>query len=188
MLIKSRYDEMLKHYSMVSSWAIWEPMIDTPRSNTNNMSWINDPNLLEKINTGYVFVGLNWSSTHGNQGMNGTIPWVNFHSGYSRQNDYKLRHALQDTKFWGSYITDLIKLYSEVDSNKVKTFLRENPQVIEQNIILTKKRFLYLTNEFENGNLNDWVMFHYKNHFKICSVREKCCIIDAQYTIIGDKL
>lgn len=37
-------------------------------------------------------------------------PWFNFHAG---RNDFKLRYALQGTRYWGSYITDAIKDYQE---------------------------------------------------------------------------
>ena len=80
-----------------------------------------------------MFVGLNASSTHGDVSQ-GTDAWYNFHSNYSRQNDYKLRYALQGTKYWGSYITDLIKHYEEVDSNKVVSYLKKNPDVVTANI------------------------------------------------------
>lgn len=135
MLDIDKYEIMKEKYSHVGSWTIWKDAGATPKSNTNDMNWINDPELLSKINTGFVFVGLNWSSTHGDQSDGGTIPWANFHSGYSGQNDYKLRYALKGTRYWGSYITDIIKLYAEVDSGKVKSYLRQHPEVVRQNII-----------------------------------------------------
>lgn len=60
--------------------------------------------------------------------------WCNFHSDYKYQKDYKLRYALRGTKYWGCYITDIIKRYAEVDSSKVELFLREHPEVVEYNI------------------------------------------------------
>jgi len=135
---------MKEKYSHVGSWTIWKDAGATVKSNTNDMSWLNDKELLNKLNTGFVFVGLNWSRTHGDQSSGGTIPWANFHSGYSRQNDYKLRYALNGTRYWGSYITDIIKLYSEVDSGKVKSYLRQHPEIIRQNIIDFKEEISYL--------------------------------------------
>ena len=35
-------------------------------------------------------------------------PWFNFHAG---RNDFKLRYALQGTRYWGSYITDAINQF-----------------------------------------------------------------------------
>ena len=134
MLDKKTYEIMKNKYGMVSSWAIWKRADSTPKSNTDSMSWVQDPNLMQLINTGFVFVGLNASSTHGEQDGHFLQPWASFHSGYRYQNDYRLRYALQDTKYWGSYITDVIKNHPEVDSNKVKKFARENPDDIKTNI------------------------------------------------------
>ncbi len=144
MIDKTTYEIMLDKYGQVGSWAIWKCPDKTPKSNTDDMSWVKDPDLLLRINTGYVFVGLNWSSTHGDQSDGGMIPWKNFHSGYSRQNDYKLRYALQGTKYEGSYITDIIKLYAEVDSNKVGDYLRKHPEIIKQNIKDFEEEISYL--------------------------------------------
>ena len=104
-----------------------------PKRNTSDLSVFDDEHLLEKINTGYVFVGLNASGKHGDTSQ-GRDAWYFFHSGYSRQNDYKLRYALQGTKYWGSYITDIIKRYAEVDSSKVMAYLRAHPEVVKENI------------------------------------------------------
>ena len=144
MISKENYEIMKERYGNVGSWAIWMPAGSTPRSNTSDMSWVNDENLLQKINTGFVFVGLNWSSTHGDRSNVGKVSWGNFHSGYSLQNDYKLRYALQNTRYWGSYITDVIKLYEEVDSNKVKSFLNNNPGTIVSNIKSFEEEISYL--------------------------------------------
>ena len=144
MIDKNNYEILKDKYGLVSSWAIWKRAGSTPRSNTGSMEWIEDPNLLKKINTGYVFVGLNASSTHGDQDGHFEKPWANFHSNYARQNDYKLRYALQDTRYWGSYITDVIKRYSEVDSSKVKSYLHKHPEVVKENIKEFEEELSYL--------------------------------------------
>ena len=90
----------------------------------------------------YVFVGLNASSTHGIQQ---TKAWINFHSSYRYQNDYKLRYALMETRFWGSYITDVIKHYPEVDSAKVMKYLKQHNDVIENNINDFKREIAILS-------------------------------------------
>lgn len=144
MLEKQVYEKMKSLYWKVWSWTVRWKQTTTPRSNTNDMTRVNDPNLLKILNTGYVFVWLNLSSTHWNNWFNDNIDWSNFHSGYSLQNDYKLRYALKDTKFWGSYITDLIKKYPEVDSNKVSSYLKKNPSIVEENIKYFKEEISYL--------------------------------------------
>lgn len=144
MIEKSAYEIMEKQYGDVASWAIWQAPGDTPKSNTSDMSVFDDPDLTEKLNPNYVFVGLNGSSTHGNWMGDTYRPWLNFHSGYSYQNDYKLRYALMGTKYWGSYITDIIKYYPEVDSGKVWEHLKTNPKVIAENIASFKEEISQL--------------------------------------------
>ena len=144
MIDKKTYELLKKEYGHVGSWAVWRPAGDTPRSNTDDMSWAQDEDLLQTLNTGFVFVGLNWSSTHGEKGCSSDSIWKNFHSGYCRQNDYKLRYALQGTRYWGSYITDLIKMYPEVDSGKVHTYLRHHPEVVRNNIETFQKEIALL--------------------------------------------
>lgn len=134
MITKETYEIMENNYGDVASWAIWQIPGDTPKSNTSDMSVFNAPDLTEKLNPNFIFVGLNGSSTHGNWMGDTYRPWMNFHSGYSRQNDYKLRYALMKTKYWGSYITDIIKNHPEVDSGKVRKFLKEHPEVVAESI------------------------------------------------------
>ena len=144
MLSKEIYELMKSKYGIVGSWAVWTSASDTPKSNTSDMSWLNSENLLDTLDTGYIFVGLNWSSTHGDQTLGGTLYWTNFHSSYVYQHDYKLRYALTNTRYWGSYITDLIKFYYEVDSAKVKKELKQNPQLITDNIRSFEEEIGYL--------------------------------------------
>ena len=144
MIDKGTYDLMKKKYGGVGSWAVWDPADRTPKSNTHGMQWVAAPELLDKLDTGFIFVGLNWSSTHGDQTKNGSIAWANFHSSYSHQNDYKLRYALSDTRYWGSYITDLIKLFAEVDSSKVKKYLAQNPGIITESIFNFEEEIAHL--------------------------------------------
>ena len=134
MLDRKIYNLMKKKYGKVASWAVWGEVGVTVKSNTDNMDWIKDGNLLRTLNTGFVFVGLNFSGTH-EEGPHRCKVWRNFHSGDNRrQNDFKLRFALLKTRYWGSYITDLIKNHPDVDSDRVMNYLRENPKELEKNI------------------------------------------------------
>lgn len=144
-MIKSeRYEKLKEQYGHTSSWTIWKKADSTPKSNTSDMSIFEDENLCEKLNDKYVFVGLNGSSTHGIQE---NTEWKNFHSAYRYQNDFKLRYALCNTEFWGSYITDIIKYHPEVDSSKVKKYLKTQPQVIKENIELFKNELNILSDK-----------------------------------------
>lgn len=175
MITKEAYNLMKEKYGMVGSWAVWRPAGAAPRSNTNDMSWVNDKGLLNTLNTGFVFVGLNWSSTHGDQSDGGKIAWANFHSGYCRQNDYKLRYAVTGTRYWGSYITDLIKLYSEVDSSKVDKYLRKHPEVVGQNIKDFEEEISYLGGKLVlvalGGRVFSTLNAYLGNRYKIVQIK-----------------
>lgn len=131
MITKKTYETMKKKYGKVSSWAIWAPERDTPKSNVGNLSVFNKQDIQDHLNPNYVFVGLNVS---GNGELWDVPDWANFHSDYRTHHDYKLRYALQGTPYWGSYMTDIIKRHSCTDSSKVMTYLRQNPEVLEKNI------------------------------------------------------
>ena len=134
MISKKIYEELKSKYGDISSWAIWAPQLDKPKSNTGNMSVFENKDLLKILNPHYVFVGLNCSSTHGERTDGYTGPWGNFHSTYSGQNDYKLRYALTGTKYWGAYITDFIKRFPEVDSGKVAVYVSKYPELLKKNV------------------------------------------------------
>lgn len=122
MIVINRYNNLKEKFGHTSSWTIWKEAGSTPKSNTDDMSIFDDENICDILNDKQVFVALNGSSTHGKQEDR---PWKNFHSSYRYQHDYKLRYALVNTKFWGSYITDIIKEFPEVDSAKVISHLKK---------------------------------------------------------------
>ena len=170
-----RYNKLKEEYGRVSSWTIWREEGETPRSNTGDMSIFEDENICDKLNDKYVFVALNWSSTHGVQEY---MPWKNFHSSYSFQNDFKLRYALWKTQFWGSYITDIIKEYSELDSRKVVSEIRNGNIRIEDHINMFKEELSFLSDEkpiliavgndsfnILNDNLHDEYEIHKITHY-----------------------
>ena len=146
------YKKLEKKYGRCASWAIWKgPKPNAPASNTKCLSFFNDENICDKLNSKYVFVGLNKSKTH-NDFKN--EPWRNFHSTEPQQRDFKLRYALMGTKFWGSYLTDIIKKCDgdskkseETKSEKVISYLKKHPEVIDENIELFKEELNILSNE-----------------------------------------
>ena len=100
-----------------------------------DLSFIND----ESINRNIILVGLNISGKG-----NLEKPFSNFHPDYSTAHDYKIRYALENTIFWGSYMTDVIKDYEEVISNKVMKYLNNNPKFEKENIISFEKELEYI--------------------------------------------
>lgn len=115
MLKPSQYEEIKNKYGKSASWAVWKDEGNTPKSNISDLSVFNDKEIYKKLNPNYVFVGLNPSVQDTTEEI-----WHNFHSpDTKRQNDYKLRYALKNTKFWGAYLTDLVSNVEETNSNKV---------------------------------------------------------------------
>ena len=132
MIKRTIYDALKQEYGLLSSWAIWTPPGDKPKSFTSDMSLFADEDVLcQKLNPNYVFVGLN-ASIHDHKEV---AVWSNFHSDDNRrQNDYKLRFALLGTKFEGAYITDVIKNHPDPDGKRVVKFMRQNPGKLAEHI------------------------------------------------------
>lgn len=176
---KEKFSKIRKKYGKTSSFAIWEkynPSKMSPKDGISDLSIFDDANIYKKLNDKYIFIALNGSSHKTN---NKSFDWANFHSDdKKRQQDFKLRYALQNTKFWGSYITDFF-LCEETDSKKVikkaknKAFLdrnikrlRDELNFINKNAILiaigtTCRRFL--RNNFSETN-KVYDIMHYANY------------------------
>lgn len=138
MIDVGRYNKLKEKCSKYSSWAIWKEDGEKP---TSNLEFFKDKNICEKLNDKYVFVGLNVSKIPGNES------WRNFHNGSPGQIDYKLSFALKDTRFWESYITDIIKDYPEKEASNVQKYLKNNPQVVKDNIQTFKKELNLLSDK-----------------------------------------
>ena len=138
MITQSQYERLKIEFGGVASWAIWKAK-DTngkAKSNMSDLSIFESQNILEMLNHNYVFVGLN-ASVHE---LPETKPWMNFHSADARRSqDYKLRDVLLGTPLWGSYITDIIKNYPETFSNKVRSYIRQNPDALTENVKLFQR-------------------------------------------------
>lgn len=129
MITKSNYEYLKDTYGAYASWAVWTiPEIATSKEQTEDLSMFNDKNICEKLNDKYVFVGLNASEQETTFSK-----WRSFHSDdTNKQNDYKLRYALKDTKYWGGYITDIIKGLKLTKSEKVEKYIKDNPDYLQR--------------------------------------------------------
>ena len=125
-------EQIKNKYGNVSSWAIWTKLEENqkPKYNMGDLSVFDNLEELN-LNPNIVLVGLNISGK-------GDLsrPFSNFHPNHHTNNDYKIRYALQDTIYWGSYMTDIIKDYEEVISGKVMSFLSKNKEFEKKNIEL----------------------------------------------------
>ncbi len=132
----------LKDYGKYcSSWTIWDF-----RSSSLAFPCCSDNELLSKVNTNYVFVGLNPSRspkerTGGDCTKTENIElWRSFHS--DSPNDGKLKYLFADERakqYRWCYLTDIIKVnlegepFIQGDSGQVVNGLNKNSNLIEKN-------------------------------------------------------
>jgi len=83
-------------------------------------------------------VGLNFSREIENE------RFVNFHDKRSIAQDYKIRYAFKSTKFYGAYMTDIIKDFEQVVSGEVISYLKKNKDFEEKNIALFNQELIDL--------------------------------------------
>ena len=127
---KLDFDKLKSRFGYCGSWAIWSKASDTPKSNVGDLSLLNtdlNKNLLNQINPNIVFVALNFSRETTKE------DFANFHDPRSMSQDYKIRYALQDSKLWGGYMTDIIKDYPEKSSNKMMSYLKKDSRIEKDN-------------------------------------------------------
>jgi hypothetical protein len=128
MISRDKFELIKAKYGHWISWAIWTEAGDKPKSNIGDLSIFEGDRFLEWLNPEIVLVGLNISR--------GDIkyPLANFHDVRSEATDYKIRYALKDTRFWGGYMTDIIKDFSEKESGRMMSYLRINPAFEKDNV------------------------------------------------------
>lgn len=129
MITRDALEAVRKEYGHYASWAVWSPPGTKPKDGMGDISFFDQPSdsLLSTLNPEVVLAGLNISRPI-------ERPFGNFHPDYPEAQDYKLRHALLGTKFWGGYMTDVIKDFAEKASGKMMAYLRTNPDFEQQNL------------------------------------------------------
>jgi len=114
MIDRNLFELIKKEYGKVASWAVWEDEGDKPTSNmgVSILDLNKNPQLLEALNNKIIMVGLNFSIS-----TKGYPAFHNFHSvGLDNEhittirNTAKIRYAFKDTRYWGAYMTDIIKI------------------------------------------------------------------------------
>lgn len=130
MLTIERFQVIRKSYGQYASWAIWAAAGDRPKDNIADLSIFDpdsNPQLLNTLTSKFVFLGLNISRQ-----VLGTFG--NFHDARPMATDFKIRAALQGTRFWGAYMTDVIKDFEQRACGNVMKYLRANPSFEQDNI------------------------------------------------------
>ena len=130
MISSDTFHKIKSDFGHYASWAVWAKQGDTPKSNVDDLTALNiqkNPTLLESLREDIIFLGLNISRPI-------ERPLGNFHDPRPMATDYKIRYALQDTHYWGGYMTDIIKDFEEKASGKMMKYLRSDPQFEKENI------------------------------------------------------
>jgi hypothetical protein len=106
---------------------VWTDASEKPKSNMGDVSHFKHESVLRLLNNNVVMVGLNISRPVSD-------PFVNFHDANPKANDFKIRYAFKGSAYYGAYMTDIIKFLEEVDSKHVMKYLKERPEIIENNL------------------------------------------------------
>ena len=129
LLSREQYEYVKEKYGHMSSWAIWSKQNGKSKTGMDDISFFNNPSktTLDTLNPNIILVGLNISER---------IDRVfgNFHPDTSKAQDYKTRYAIQDTMFWGAYMTDIIKSFEEKISGNLMKYLSKNKPFEKENI------------------------------------------------------
>jgi len=145
MIEEQLYYEITKKYGKVASWAVWEKAGEKPKSNISNMDILNiskNPLTLRILRTDVVMVALNFARE-----VEMNEPFLNFHDSNPHGQDYKIRFAFDGTKYYGAYMTDIIKDFPMLSSKDVLKHLKNNPEEITNQINAFKEEL-----EFIGGN------------------------------------
>jgi len=126
-----QFEFIRRKHGSYASWAVWAHVAHKPKSNMGDMSILDldsNPTLLDVLKNDIIMVGLNISRSF-------SEPFRNFHDSNPRANDFKIRYAFNNTKYYGAYMTDIIKCFEMVNSNDVLGHLNAHPALIEENIV-----------------------------------------------------
>jgi hypothetical protein len=128
----------------VASWAIWDVDIKNTKIIEQN---------IESLNGSIVFVGLNFGGTD-DDAQKGR-EWGNFHCG----RDSRLPKLLNNTRFKGAYMTDIIK-------NKATSKSKELMKKIKKREIDVNKYIKIFIKEINQLQTNDIEMYLFGNGVK----------------------
>ena len=137
MISKELFEKVKEKYGDVASWAVWEEEGLRPKSNMGHLNVFDlqkNPSLLAALKSNVVMVGLNFSRP-----LLPTEPFKNFHDLNPSANDFKIRYAFRNTEFYGAYMTDIIKNLEMKVSHDVQFYLKNNPDLIHENILLFRE-------------------------------------------------
>jgi hypothetical protein len=130
MISLEQFFEIRERFGHFGSWAVWADGGTKPKDKVSDLSVLNpklNPKLLNTLHGNSVLFGLNISRPIDR-------PFGNFHDSRPMATDFKIRYALKNTCYWGSYMTDIIKDFEEKASGNMMQFLRKNPDFEKENV------------------------------------------------------
>jgi len=134
---RDQFDTIKEKHGQYASWAVWAAAGDTPTSNIGDTSVLDptlNPELLATLNPNVVMLGLNISRPV-------VEPLSNFHDKKPQAKDFKIRHAFKGTRFYGAYMTDVLKFFVEVESSKVMSTVRRRPDILQSSAGTLREEF-----------------------------------------------
>jgi hypothetical protein len=144
MISKNHYLEIAYKHGEYASWAIWAEQGETPKSNIGDISIFDlnvNPDILSHLNPSIIMVALNFSRKIKKE------VFVNFHDKRPQGQDYKIRYAFKNTKYYGAYMTDIIKNFEEKDSVNVISRIKSDKEFLTQNLNIFEKELSDLKSE-----------------------------------------
>ena len=137
MVEKATFDVIKRKHGAYASWAVWAQPTGRPKSNTGDLSVLDpelNPALLRTLRPDVVMVALNLSRFS-------PAPFGNFHDASPESQDYKIRYAFANTRYYGAYMTDLIKEVVMLKSSDLKRHLAANPTLVGENMLKLLEEF-----------------------------------------------
>lgn len=128
MIERSQFELIRERHGGYASWAVWATADGSPKSNIGDLSVLDpesNPSLLSTIHHDAVMVGLNISRPL-------REPFRNFHDPRPQAQDFKIRYAFEHTRWWGAYMTDVIKGVEAVKSADLRRLL--TTELIQRNV------------------------------------------------------
>jgi hypothetical protein len=126
MVTKEQFDLIRSKHGQYASWAVWAAAGARPTSNVGDMSVLDpetNPDLLAVLNPAVVMLGLNISRPV-------LEPLSNFHDKRPQAKDFKIRFAFEGTRFYGAYMTDVLKFFVGAESSKVMSTVRKRSDIL----------------------------------------------------------
>jgi hypothetical protein len=172
---KNIYNKINEKYGYCGSWAVWNLNYERPKDNMDDLTIFENDEIINDLNFKYIIVGLNISKEI-------KIKLSNFHG--KNGDVYKLRYGIQDSKLYGSYMTDIIKYHVDAKSTNVIKDLKNNEDIMLKNINIFKQEIKDLEIEepilISLGNGVDKILNKYLKEYKIIKIKHYAAFINKE--------